>query len=190
MEEKSLLLGGLAALGYGLRRIKRAAGRDGARTAEQIRRHYLVERSLAERLRATPKAERPAAYGEVYDELFRSVPDHPALRVRSHGEVAARRAASVRHQLGFIRRFLKPEAVFAEIGAGDCALSQRVALDVKRVYAIEVSREATREVKPRRNVEIVVTDGGVPLPAESVDVAFSNQVMEHLHPEDACDQLR
>lgn len=189
MEEEALtLLGGLA-LAYGLGRRARKRSAE-PRTAEQIRRHYAVECALAERLRAAPKAARPALYGEVYDELFRSVPDHPALRVRSRADAAARRSASVRQQLGFIRRFIGRDTVFAEIGAGDCGLSQRIAAEVKRVYALEVSREATRHVKPAANVEIVITDGGVPLPEGGVDVAFSNQVMEHLHPEDARDQLR
>jgi SAM-dependent methyltransferase len=48
---------------------------------------------------------------------------------------------------------------------------------------------AAAEVVP--NLEIVITDG-VSLPVEpgSVDVAFSDQLMEHLHPDDAVAQLR
>ena len=40
------------------------------------------------------------------------------------------------------------------------------------------------------NLDIVITDG-VSLPVEpgSVDVAYSDQLMEHLHPDDAVAQL-
>ena len=40
------------------------------------------------------------------------------------------------------------------------------------------------------NVHCVITDGrAIDVPAGSVDVAFSDQLMEHLHPEDAAAQL-
>ena len=41
------------------------------------------------------------------------------------------------------------------------------------------------------NVAVVLTDGrGIDVPPASVDLAFSDQVMEHLHPDDAGEQLR
>ena len=40
------------------------------------------------------------------------------------------------------------------------------------------------------NFSFVLSDGSsIPIPAESVDVAYSNQLMEHLHPNDALEQL-
>jgi SAM-dependent methyltransferase len=41
------------------------------------------------------------------------------------------------------------------------------------------------------NFELIISDGtSIPAPPESVDFAFSDQLMEHLHPDDALDQLR
>ena len=42
-----------------------------------------------------------------------------------------------------------------------------------------------------KNMEFAVSDGtSVPVPENSIDIAFSNQLMEHLHPDDALAQLR
>lgn len=53
------------------------------RTEEQLRNHYLVEKSIAERLKRANREERKRIYREMYDELFRKVPDHPRLTRRS-----------------------------------------------------------------------------------------------------------
>jgi SAM-dependent methyltransferase len=63
---------------------------------------------------------------------------------------------------------------------------------VKQVYAAEVSEEVvtTPEDQPR-NFALILSDGlTLPLPKLSVDVAYSNQVMEHIHPDDVPDQLQ
>jgi SAM-dependent methyltransferase len=76
-----------------------------------------------------------------------------------------------------------------EIGAGDCALAERVARTVRHVYAVDVSDQRRgRELPP--NCEVVISDGrSIPVPEGSVDLAFSDQLMEHLHPDDALAQL-
>lgn len=159
--------------------------------ASRLRQHYLVERELADRLRNAPKAERPALYREVYDELYRRVPHHPQLLALRDPQTAARRSRSVAHQLAFLRRFLRPGKRFVEIGAGDCALSLRAAALAGQVTAVDVSLQITREVKPPANFELRLTEGSrIPLADGAADVAFSNQLMEHLHPEDALEQLR
>ena len=48
-------------------------------TAEQLRRHYGIERPLANVLRAPSREERPGLYNRLYDELYRLAPDHPQL---------------------------------------------------------------------------------------------------------------
>lgn len=161
------------------------------RTPAELREHYLIERELADRLRNAPREARPGLYGEVYDELFRRVPHHPQLAQRSRPERAAARAREVQRQLRFLRRFLGPGVAFAEIGAGDCALALRAAALAGRVYAVDVSRRITSGIAPPANFALVLTDGSrVPLPDASVQFAFSDQLMEHLHPDDAAEQLR
>jgi methyltransferase family protein len=163
--------------------------RDGRSEAE-VRRHYLVERELADRLRAAPEALRRALYPRVYDELFQRLPDHPQLRARLRPDAQARRNRDVDWQFGFLRRALGPRTIFAEIGAGDCALSARVASYVERVYAIDVSEEIMHGAQRVSNLIPVLSDGvSIPLPEGCVDIAFSGQLIEHLHPCEAKAQL-
>jgi SAM-dependent methyltransferase len=91
----------------------------------------------------------------------------------------------------FLRRFLRRDATFLEIGPGDCALTFRAAGSCRMVYAVEVSEEITRNLAFPRNVRLLLSDGtSIPVPDASVAVAYSNQLMEHLHPDDAVEQLR
>lgn len=160
--------------------------RGEVRSEAQLREHYLIERELADRLRRAGAAERRSLYPLVYDELYRRVPSHPMNRPNQHG-----RARGVGQDLAFLRRFLRPGCVFMEIGAGDCALACRIAPGVGRVFAIDVSEEIMRAAKPPANVDLVLSDGtSIPVAEGSVDVAFSDQLMEHLHPDDAAEQLR
>src|SRR5262249_53890709 len=103
----------------------------------------------------------------------------------------SQRAKAIRWQLQFLRRFLKPSHHFLEIGAGDCALSLEVAKQVRRVCAVDVSSKLTESIPRPHNFELLLSDGcSVDVPDGAVDVAYSNQLMEHLHPEDAIRQLR
>jgi SAM-dependent methyltransferase len=154
------------------------------RSAAEIRAHYEIERELAARLRTASRAERRTLYAELYDELLRRVESHPLMQKTGDG-------GTTTAQLRLIERYLDTNSVFLEIGAGDCALALVLADRVQKVYAIEVSAEIIRGVSRRENVEIVVTDGlSIPIPHGSATLAYSNQVFEHLHPDDALDHLR
>lgn len=158
------------------------------RSADEIRNHYLAEKDLANRLKSTSPQERGAMYLTVYEELFRRVPNHPILF--RHVEPAIQRQA-IRWQLEFLRRFLKSSHSFLEIGAGDCALALEVAKVTARVYAVDVSAKLTESITLPSNFELRISDGcSVDVPDNSVDVAYSNQLMEHLHPDDALKQVK
>lgn len=156
------------------------------RTLEELRQHYEAERDLADRLRNAPQAERARLYGIVYDELFQRVPHHPQLTRISD---AAAQEAAVTERMALLRRFLRPDTVFLEIGSGDCSLTRRVASLVAKCYALDVSQEILSKASAD-NIELVVSDGrSVPVPSASITVAYSYQVMEHVHPDDALEQL-
>jgi SAM-dependent methyltransferase len=162
--------------------------RGDSRTREQLREHYEIEKDLASRLRKATSQERQHLYSALYDELYQRVSHHPRNTRRLSPEDNAR---AVRGQMLFLRRFLRPGSVFLEVGPGDCSLSFEVARSVRKVYAIDVSAVATRNASRPDNVDIVTFDGiNIPLPSASVDVAYSHQVMEHLHQDDAQAQLR
>jgi SAM-dependent methyltransferase len=158
------------------------------RSKELIDQHYRTERALADRLRNASRAERRTLYTQVYDELFQRVPHHPQLQ-RKADEAASER--EVANKLNLAGRFLEPEVVFLEIGPGDCRFSFAVAKRVARVYAVDVSAEIARAGSTPPNFQLVISDGtDLRVPDGSIRVAYSNQLMEHLHPEDALDQLR
>ncbi len=157
------------------------------RTPAEVRQHYIAEKELALRLRLANQEERAQLYPNIYDELFRRVPFHPIL---ARKVTASQRERAILWQLQFLRRFLRPSHHFLEIGAGDCALSLAVAKEVRRVYAVDVSAKLTESLPCADNFELLLSEGcSVDVPDNTVDLAYSNQLMEHLHPEDALRQL-
>jgi SAM-dependent methyltransferase len=157
------------------------------RTVERLRAHWTIERELAQRLRAAGREERTQLYGTIYDELFRRVPDHPqVIRKRNPTE----RLAEIRYQESLIKHFLAPGGTLLEVGAGDCAVSLALSSYAARVSAVEVSDEIAPHGETPANFELLITDGReIPVAPGTVDVVYSNQLMEHLHPDDAREQL-
>lgn len=152
----------------------------------RYRHHYEVEKEIASRLRSASREERRTLYTSAYDELFERVPEHPQLREPSTGP----RPGDAVDQWRFLRKFVGPSTTLLEVGAGDCALSARAARTVKAVFACDVSPVILGCANVPGNVERLVTDGvSFPLPDGSADVAYSSQLMEHLHPDDAREQL-
>lgn len=163
------------------------ATRD-TRPPQLVREHYEIEKELAGRLRRSRGDERAVLYGTLYNELYRRVPHHPMLTTKASPEQAR---WLVDRQVDFLRRFLRPDATFLEIGCGDCALSTRVCRLAGRVLALDVSSEITAMTSKPDNLELVLSDGtSIPVEPGSVDVAYSNQLMEHLHPDDVQSQVQ
>lgn len=154
---------------------------------DRIRRHYIVECELAERLRNSTREQRQHLYSEVYDELFQRVPDQSQVAAKLD---PASRRKQIHKQLQLIRPWLSGEKNFLEVGGGDCELSMAVAHFVKHAYALEVSKNISPDNASEDNFHLIYTDGlTVPLDACTIDVAFSDQVLEHIHPDDVLDQL-
>ena len=156
-------------------------------TPAELREHFDIERELAARLRdATSKEARRALYGEVYRERSERIGHHP-LVVRAADPHL--RAPDVRHQLALLRPFLAPSHTFCELGAGDGAVARAVAPFVEHALALDVT-DALARGTPAPGFEFRVFDGfDLGVPDESLDVVYSNDVIEHLHPEDALDQI-
>ena len=61
---------------------------------------------------------------------------------------------------------------------------------VQRSIAIDVAEIRREGMDNPANFELVLTDGiHLPLPDGSVDIVYSNQLMEHVHPDDIDEQL-
>jgi SAM-dependent methyltransferase len=160
--------------------------RSDQRSVERILAHYVLERRLAERLRAASRAERGRVYAHVYTELFASLPDHP-----QHTAARSAESSEIQLNLRYIRDILEPESTFLELGCGDAAMSFTVAGFVRRVYGLDVTNTLIDHEYAPPNFRFLKTNStDIDLPDNVVDIAFSNQLMEHLHPDDARDQLR
>lgn len=149
---------------------------------ELDRRQYIVEKELAARLRASKREERTELFKTLYGELFERIPDHCRLTRRDTPE-ESRRAVDSRMRL--LRPVLTPETVFLEVAPGDCRLASAVAEKVKSVVAVDISDQHDPAEQLPANLQLVIYDGyHLAVPDASVDVAFSYQFLEHLHPDD------
>jgi ubiquinone/menaquinone biosynthesis C-methylase UbiE len=158
------------------------------RTIEQLKEHYEIEKELALKLYKSTKEERRTLYTDVYNELFARVKNHPQLMYKSSTEDSLLR---VTQEIKNIQPYINKDSTFLEIGAGDCALSIKISELVKTVYAIDVSDAITKDLEKPTNFQLILSDGtSIPIPENSVSFAYSNQLMEHLHPDDAFEQLK
>lgn len=154
------------------------------RPKERIYAHYLLEKELAARLLNAPKAQRAHVYAQVYSELFRSLPDHPQ-------HAANPSAHESRHDFAYMNVKPEPNATFLEVGCGDAAMSFAVAAKVKNVIGLDVTDALIKyPAAPANFTFLRTTSTEIALADHAVDVAYSNQLMEHLHPDDAEEQLR
>jgi SAM-dependent methyltransferase len=80
---------------------------------------------------------------------------------------------------------------FLEIGPGDCTLSLEVTKYVKKVCAADVSTQITSGLTLPANFELIISNGiNIPVSESTIDIVYSHQLMEHLHPDDAFEQLQ
>jgi ubiquinone/menaquinone biosynthesis C-methylase UbiE len=158
--------------------------RQETRSVVQIEEHYELETALADRLRHSTREERKRLYSESYDELFRRIPHHSQLtQPIDHRNLAQK-------QVRVIRAFLRPEMHFAEIGAGDAWVAKLLARECAESVAFDITDKAFDPTGAPSNFRFVLIDGiNLPLSDRSIDVFYSNQLMEHLHPDDALAQL-
>jgi SAM-dependent methyltransferase len=156
---------------------------------EQLYKIFTVEKEQASLLRNTAnQAERKRLYGSVYETYFNQLYFHPQFTIKSDEQKKKNRVDFQWHQ---VKPFMNKEFVFVEVGAGDCSFTLAVAKAFKKVIALEVSDEIVSNIQFPENASCVIFDGfNIPLEENSVDVVYSNQLMEHLHPEDAEEQLR
>lgn len=152
------------------------------RSYESVLTHYEVERAIAGRLKAGDRETRKAIYGSMYDELFAQVPDHPRLTRRAD-EAMTRRSIETKARL--LGPFVRGDATLLEFGAGDCRFAFAMAGRFRAVHAVDIADQIGPGVPRPDNFHLTVYDGhDLALPDGCVDVAFSDQLIEHLHPDD------
>ena len=153
------------------------------RTYEQVWNHYQVERALADRLKNADRDGRRLIYRRMYDELFAKVPDHPRLTKRS--DTAQTKVANLA-KFKLVSPFLRKDSVFLEFAPGDCRFAIEVAAHVAHVYAVDISDQSGLDKSHVGNFELILYDGYslTSVPDSSVDIVFSDQLIEHFHPDE------
>ena len=158
------------------------------RTKQQLREHYELEKKLAHKLRNATKNEERTLYTSLYDELYRLIPLHPQLTRKESPE---QQQQEIEGQMLILRRLLDKNKTFMEVDPGDWTLSLHVTHFVKEVYAVDVSKIITEASDLPKNYKLILSDGcSIDVPENSIDIIYSNQLIEHLHPDDAYDQLK
>lgn len=152
-------------------------------SADQIRRRLDLEIQLAAQLRLAGRTERPALYRACYDRYYSEFPE-------VHREAPELERRVTAYEAAFTRRFLRPEDVVAELGPGRCDLAFALAAHVSQVIGIDVSEVVSAGSCRPANFRLLLGDGiHIPLAGDSVNLVVSAQLMEHVHPEDAEEQL-
>jgi SAM-dependent methyltransferase len=168
--------------------LKRAIPSKEARSPDQLYEHYIIEKDLAQRLRTASESERLTLYSTLYDELFRKVPHHSQLTRKHQFSLSS---SIIQQRLALLQPYLNPATHYLEVGPGDCQFALEIAKHVAQVYAVDVSQEIAQGDALPANFQLILSNGtSIPVAANSVDVAYSYQVMEHLHPDDAIAQLK
>lgn len=153
------------------------------RTYEQALRHFHTEKEIADSLKKADREQRRRIYATMYDELFRKVPDHPRLTHRVDEDQVGKVNAA---RLALVRDFIDPSTTFVEFACGDCRFAMEVAKHVRRVRGIDISDQRAPGIESPDNFDLIIYDGYRLEGFEpgSADLVFSDQLIEHLHPED------
>ena len=146
----------------------------------EVRLHADLEASLTDRLLSAPLAERGAIFEEAYSELYKKLPWLASVGTASGLEAWP--------------KLMKPNSKVYEIGSGTGALAEYLARTGFDCTATEITQErGERDVSTVGGLRWRRTDGVHLDQFEepgSFDYLISDQVVEHLHPDDIITHFR
>lgn len=149
---------------------------------DRVKRHYQLEKRLAQRILASSRENRTRVAMEAYNELFSSIPWHPQLNNSEEKE-----QKNLLQKQMFFEYLVDSEVDILDIGAGTAYWIRYLAnKNTGRCVGIDVSEEIlTLYPDDPPNLELYVMDA-VELDSSVglFDIAFSSQLIEHLHPDD------
>ncbi len=159
------------------------------RSYEQVLNHYLVEKAIAQRIKGSDREGRKRIYRTMYDQLFKQVPDHPRLTSREDMQSSFRNNQS---KLSIIKSLTDKSTVFVEFAPGDCKFASEVARHARQVYGIDISDQRSLNETVPENFKLIIYDGYILdlMNDNSVDIVFSDQFIEHLHPDETRDHFK
>ncbi|HTK34445.1 MAG TPA: class I SAM-dependent methyltransferase [Caulobacteraceae bacterium] len=147
---------------------------------DKIVQEYLTERSLRWKLLTADRSSRGALYAAAYEEVLRrsyaDIPNRQSEMARDHAQAT----------FSALRRYVKPGRHVVELGPGSGRVSFLLCSIADHVTMVDVRSTLAAGMGDFPNLSLMVTDGtGARLPKASIDIAFADQLIEHLHPEDA-----
>lgn len=143
---------------------------------------FQLERSLRERILSSPRKDRTAAIEQAYSELFERFPDHSVfLTTQEESKRKGKLSA------GLIVPLLKRGNRVLEVGCGRgdvlVALSEMGCI----CTGTEISHHMLGLCNDHVDHVVEIFSGSadsLDFPSDSFDIVFSQEVLEHLHPED------
>ncbi len=149
---------------------------------EQIRQHYLLEKELAQRILASSRQERTRVAIQAYNELFGKISWHPQLCA-----TAKTRRKRLDEKCLVFGHWVGSRTNILDIGSGSADWIRFLAIhSAGRCVGIDVSEQIlVGQVDDPPNLELKIMDAvELNFQANSFDVVFSSQLIEHLHPDD------
>jgi len=140
---------------------------------------FELEHALRERILSCRHEERAAVIDQAYAELFENFPDHPRLtRTREEAIREGRMKARLLIPL------LKRDSEILEIGCGTGDVIEALTAQGYTAQGVEISEDMLILCRKRRLKVVRGTADRVDYPDHSFDFIFSQEVLEHLHPEE------
>lgn len=155
-------------------------------SAELRRKWYDFERSLADELRTTSRENRARAYEDKYEALF--------AFLRSIGYLQAETPfGELEYNIDLLRCLVPIPSSVLEIGSGTGNIAVALAALGHEVVASEVADFPLSMLRQRvsgTSVRVVRANALTFEIPQQFDLVWSNDLIEHLHPEDAPIHLR
>lgn len=155
-----------------------------ARTLDRRRAQFELERRLHGELLATAKGERAAAARAAYQELFSRFRDHQVFQIDD-----AEDQRLGRQNAAMIAPLTRPGDKVLEVGCGRGHVLHAIQEVGCDVFGIDPSLDMV-ELARRHGVSADVgTAESLAFPDNTFDLVFSQQVLEHVHPDDVPEHL-
>jgi 2-polyprenyl-3-methyl-5-hydroxy-6-metoxy-1,4-benzoquinol methylase len=141
---------------------------------------FLLEKSLRERILSSTKKKRSKIVSDAYNELFASFPDHNVFDILTKDRVKIGRLNA-----GLVSPLLPATARILEVGCGRGDTIHALAAMGFSCWGIEVSDSMVNLARENGSAAIIRgTADQLNFEDGFFDCVFSQEVIEHLHPDD------
>ena len=147
-------------------------------TIDMIMKHWTLERELAQKMIKSNSSERVELFMDCYNALFSTCPWLLSTGTRE-----------ISYQVNDWWIHTVPEfANILELGGGNASYAAHLGMLGFNVVSVDISQERVAEASNRLNspnVKLMTVNSlYLPFDHNTFDVVFSNQMIEHLHPDD------